>query len=77
MGRHEDFDKVLESLNDAMFDDAHWPATSALIDETCGIKGNELTVGEGSGKDVRIYMSRFCYRGQRRKDMEQTYFTQY
>ena len=77
MGRHDNFDKVLESLNDAMFDDAHWPATSALIDETCGIKGNELTVGEGSGKDVRIYMSRFCYRGQRRKDMEQTYFTQY
>ncbi len=30
------FERILGSCYEAMLDDAHWPATSALIDEACG-----------------------------------------
>ena len=47
------FERILASLYDAMFDDARWPAASALIDEACGITGNDLMVGKGPTDDVR------------------------
>ena len=47
------FERILASLYDAMLDDARWPAASALIDEACGITGNDLMVGEGPTDDVR------------------------
>ena len=43
---------VLSSLSQTVFDDTHWPKTSALIDETCGSRGNGLVVGEGHGNNV-------------------------
>ena len=57
-------------------------ATAALIDEACGIKacgikGNGLVVGEGPDDDVRIALARFCYRGERRPDLEREYFDRY
>ena len=45
---------ILASMHDAMLDDARWPGVSALIDETCGLTGNDLTVREGPQDDVRI-----------------------
>ena len=33
------FDRILASLHDAMLDDSHWSATSALIDDVCRAKG--------------------------------------
>ena len=73
-----DFDRILTSLHDAMLDDAHWPATSLLIDEACGIRGNALVVGKGrSQADGQIFLARFCYHGQRHKDREQWYFDLY
>ena len=77
MSKSDAFDRVLASLNDAALDDALWPSTAALIDEACGLTGNELTVGKHSADDVRIYLARFCYRGQRRPDMENEYYTVY
>lgn len=71
------FLSVLGSLNRAVLDDAHWPATSALIDETCGIRGNCLSVGEGFDDDVRIHFSRYLSRGERREDVERAYFQFY
>ncbi len=47
-------ERILASLYDAMLDDTHWPATSALIDEACGIAGNALMVGEGPQDDIRL-----------------------
>ena len=46
------FERTLGSLHDAMLDDSHWPATSALIDEVCGLMGNTLAVG---GRTERRY----------------------
>ena len=31
MGDQDVFERILESLHDAMLDDSHWPDTSALI----------------------------------------------
>ena len=77
MSQYDTFDRILTLLHEAMLDDAHWPATSALIDEACGMTGNELVVGEGFGSDVRILSARFYCRGERRQDLERTYFEVY
>ena len=53
MSAQPTFERILASLYDAMLDDARWPATSALIDEACGVVGNDLMVGEGPKDDVR------------------------
>ena len=71
------FARVLASLYDAMLDDTHWPATSALIDEACGIAGNALLVGEGPPDDIRVTFVGLYYRGQRRPDLEREYLDVY
>ena len=71
------FDRILASLYDAMLDDALWPGTSALIDEACGLTGNDLMVGEGPQDDVRVlFVGAYC-RGQRREDQERDYLENY
>ena len=77
MSEQNVFDRILVSLHEAMLDDVHWPATAALIDGACGATGNELVVAEGFGADVDILWARFCYRGQRREDLEREYFEVY
>ena len=47
MSNQDAYERILASLYDAMLDDTHWPATSALIDEACGLTGNALLVAEG------------------------------
>ena len=43
-----------------MFDDALWPATSGLIDEACGSKGNMLVFADGTSEEgVEIFFARF------------------
>ena len=70
-------DRILKSFSDAVLDDAHWPATSALIDDSCGTKGNELVVGEDVGGDTRVLFAGFYRRGERRQDLERNYFDVY
>ena len=71
------YNLILSSLHQAMLDDAHWPATSALIDDACDMSGNELVIAEGSGHDVRILFARYYQRGERRQDLERSYFELY
>ena len=71
------FLRILESLHQAMLDDAHWPAAAVLIDEACGIGGSALVVGEGFDDDVRVHFARYLYRGERRPDLEREYFEVY
>lgn len=70
-------ERILASLHDAMLDDTHWPAASALIDEACGLTGNSLMVGEGPKEDVRVNFVGLYYRGQRREDLEREYLEIY
>ena len=71
------FERILASLYDAMLDDTHWPATSALIDEACGVVGNALLVGEGPPDDIRVTFVGLYYRGQRRPELEREYLELY
>ena len=77
MSQQDLFDRVLASLHEAMLDDAHWPATAALIDAACGIKGSELLVGEGLGDDAKVLFARLYYRGQRHEELEREYLDIY
>ena len=77
MSQSDAFDRILASLHDAMLDDAHWPTTSALIDDALGATGNGLVVGEGAGDDVCIFFAGMYQRGQRRQDLEREYFRLY
>jgi len=77
MSDQEAFERILASLYDAMLDDTHWPATSALIDEACGLTGNTLAVGEGPKDDIRVQFIGLYYRGQRRFDLEREYLEFY
>ena len=77
MSDQDAFARIMASLYDAMLDDTHWPATSALIDEACGVAGNTLLVGEGPPDDIRVTFVGLYYRGQRHTDMEREYLQIY
>ena len=77
MSDRDAFERILASLYDAMLDDTHWPSTSALIDEACGLTGNSLLVGEGPKDDIRVLFVGLYYRGQRNTDMEREYLEVY
>ena len=77
MSDQDTFERILAALYDAMLDDARWSAASALIDDACGITGNDLMVGEGPKDDVRaLFIGAYC-RGQRREDLEREYLKDY
>ncbi|MCY4123473.1 MAG: hypothetical protein OXG72_21405, partial [Acidobacteria bacterium] len=67
MSDRDAFEHILASLHDAMLDDARWPAVSVLIDEACGIEGNDLLVGEGPKDDVRVLVVGLYRRGSAAK----------
>ena len=70
-------ERILASLHDAMLDDTLWPATSALIDETCDTVGNALLVTEGLQDNVRVTFAGLYYRGERRDDWAREYLERY
>ena len=77
MGEQDAFERIVASMHEAMLDDSRWPATSALIDEACGLTGNDLIVREGPLDDVRVlFVGAYC-RGQRREDQERDYLENY
>ena len=77
MSGQDAFERILGLLYDAMLDDTYWPATSALIDEVCGLTGNGLMVGEGPKDDIRVLFVGLYYHGQRRTDLEREYLEVY
>ena len=77
MSAQDAFERILASLYEAMLDDTLWPATSALIDEACGIQGNGIMVGAGPRDAVRALFVGLYYRGERREDWEREYLEVY
>ena len=57
MNSQDAFERILAALYDARLDDTRWPATSALIDEACGLTGNGLPV-ETALLATAIYLGR-------------------
>ncbi len=77
MGERDAFERMLRSFYDAMFDDALWPAVSALIDEACGLTGNGLLVVEGTKQDAQLCPLGLYYRGEPHKELEREYLENY
>ena len=75
--RQASFDRILASLHEATFDDSYWSATSLLIDEAFGIKGNALLVGQGSDDGIRVSSEGLYRRGERQEDIEREYLEKY
>lgn len=74
MSIRDRIDEIVALLREAELDHTVWPAASALIDETCGLQGNDLLFGrflaEG-GLDLRL---RWLFlRGEPRADLEREY----
>ena len=77
MSDQDAFERILASLHDTTLDATQWPATSALIDEACGINGNALLVSEGRQDTMRVLFFGLYYRGQRHADWEREYLEVY
>lgn len=77
MSEQEVFDRTLESLYAAMLNDARCPEAFRLIDETCGVKGSALLIGEGPRLDVCVSSLGLYVHGQRRLDLECDYLENY
>jgi len=61
MTRQDKFDRAIASLHDATLDESRWRATSALIDDACGIMGNHLVI---VGGDSEWLFDELYYRGE-------------
>ena len=77
MSHQDAFERALAAMYHAVLDDARWPAASALLDEACGVTGNDLFVAEGPPADVRGLFVGIYRRGQRREDLERRYLADY
>ena len=77
MSDQDALERILAALHDAMLDDSQWPATSALIDEACGTRGNALLVRNGPQDNARVLFVGLYYRGERREDWEREYLGVY
>ena len=74
MSVRDRIDEIVALLREAELDHTVWPAASALIDETCGLRGNDLLLGrflaEG-GLDLRL---RWLFlRGEPDAELEREY----
>ena len=70
MSRQKEFDRIVATLHEAMFDEDQWVAVSAMIDKACGRKGNHLMVVDQFGNDAEIIHGRLLYHGAHDQDLE-------
>jgi len=80
MSAQDAFEQLLAALHAASLDETLWPATSALLDETCGLYGNALLFGSGPKDHIRVTSAGFYgfyARGQRREALMREYLTHY
>ena len=75
-GRHDAYERMLQSLHAAALDETRWEPTSALIDEACGSRGNLLVLGHPR-ESAGILFARLCYHGQRHQEWEYEYNRRY
>ena len=65
-------------LREAELDEAKWPAASALIDDTCGLRGNDLLLAGlqlNGGIDIRLRW--LLLRGEPRPELKRDYAENY
>ena len=77
MSLQDAFDRILESLHEAVLDEARWPVVSRRIDDACGTRRNALVVGQGPKDDVRVNFAGLYMGGERHEEIEREYITTY
>ena len=78
MSERDTFDRIVASLHQAALDDAHFPATTALIDDAFRVMGNSLAFGAGQPEEGgQIFYAGFFRGGQRLTEVEREYFAVY
>ena len=75
--RGDTYDSILALLNEAAFDEARWVEVHRLIGEVNHVSGSALTLYGAQGADPAVFLNQVCLFGQRRKDWEHRYFTDY
>ncbi|MCY3620705.1 MAG: hypothetical protein OXH68_03210 [Gammaproteobacteria bacterium] len=71
-------DEIVELLREAELDETKWPAASALIDDTCGLQGNDLLLAglhPLGGMDIKLRW--LLLRGEPRPDLKRDYAENY
>ena len=68
------FERVVDSLHEAMLDDGRLPEASRLIDEACGSVGNNIIVYRGDTQaDFEWLFAKLHYRGELNEEINQVY----
>ena len=78
MNRQDQFDRIIESLHEAMLDETRWRETSMLIDEACGITGTHLVIVGGQCHDGAQWLfDRAYWHGEDREEQGRDYAENY
>lgn len=78
MSERDAFGRIVAELHEAAFEPVRWANASALIDEALGTHGSTLLFGAGdSEEEIRIHFSWTHFRGERQRDLERRYYTDY
>ncbi len=78
MTKREAYERILASLHEAALDDTRWSNVSKLLDDTLGVYGNTIGIGDiHSGEDIDYYYTGMFFHGQRDLDLEREYFDVY
>ncbi|MYH08785.1 MAG: helix-turn-helix transcriptional regulator [Gemmatimonadales bacterium] len=75
--RGDPYDRIVGLLNDATFDEARWAEVIRQIGEVGRMSGSALTLYDTQGADGAAFLNQVFLLGQRRKDWEHRYFTDY
>ena len=71
-------DEIVALLQEAQLDDSAWPAASALIDDACGLQGNDLLLARFSPEGgIDIQLRWLLLRGEANPELEHDYAENY
>ncbi|MYC89367.1 MAG: helix-turn-helix transcriptional regulator [Gemmatimonadales bacterium] len=75
--RGDPYDRIVALLNEATFDEARWAEVHRMIGDINRMRGSALTLYDAKGADPTVFLNEIYLFGQRRKDWEYRYFTDY
>ena len=76
--KRDHIEDIVALLRKAELDESVWPAASALIDECCGLRGNDLLLGHWRAEDgIDIQLRWLFLRGEPNPDLERDYAENY
>ena len=71
-------DEIVELLREAELDDSVWASASALIDESCGLRGNDLLLASlGAQGGIEVHLRWLFLHGEPDPQLEREYIEQF